>query len=73
MDDCLEQCLITSRGKICKKFGEPKFGQKLGPKLGVERYGWKSSDSALGYFISKITSQEHKFFYKKSSFIIFGG
>ena len=35
-------------------------------------YEWRSSDSALGYFISKITSQ-HKILYKKSSFIIFGG
>ena len=33
----------------------------------------KSSDSALGYYISKITSQECRIWYKKSSFIVFGG
>ena len=37
MDDSLEQCLITSRGKACKKNWWPKFGPnepKSGPKLG---------------------------------------
>ena len=25
MDDSLEQCLITSRGKACKKIGDPNL------------------------------------------------
>ena len=36
-------------------------------------YEWRSSDSALRYFISKITSQQHKILDKKASFIIFVG
>ena len=38
LDDSLERCLITSRGKTCKKNWWPKFelnGPKYGPKLGV--------------------------------------
>ena len=37
------------------------------------RYEWRSSGSPRGYFISKITLQQHKVLDKKSSFIIFGG
>ena len=36
-------------------------------------YKWRSSGSALGYFISKITSHQLKILDKKSSFIIFVG
>ena len=34
-------------------------------------YERRSSDSVLGYFISKITSQQHKILFKKSKFYHF--
>ena len=43
------------------------------PQNQGRQYEWRSSDSALGYFISKITSQEHRIWCKKSSFIVFCG
>lgn len=36
-------------------------------------YDWRSSDFALGYFTSKIRSQQHKSFEKIITFVIFGG
>ena len=55
------------------------FQEKLSTCRGKEyvttcrgnRYEWRSSDSALGYFISKIISQQHKIVDKESNFIIF--
>ena len=49
------------------------MGQSVVHGVGGRGYEWRSSNSALGYFISNITSPQHQILDKKSAFIIFVG
>ena len=57
----------------CNGFNYFSFWAIFYPFTRGKGYESRSSDSALGYFISTTTSQQHKILDKRTSFIIFGG
>ena len=65
--------LYCSLHMACNGFNYFSFWAIFYPFTRGKGYESRSSDSALGYFISTTTSQQHKILDKRTSFIIFGG